>query len=437
MVKVAICAGHGGFGVTPGKRTPDGEYEWDFNNKVVVAFINELKNYKNVQILRTDDPTGKTDVPLKTRTDKANSWGADYYISFHHNANTGRWGDWTGVETHVYKSKPANAVRLAKAIHPALVKAYGLRDRGIKYTNLHITRETKMTAILLEGGFMDSRIDIKKLRDDNVLKNVGIAVAQAFAEYVGLKRVDGGKVSTPSKSTGAKNSTATSKTISQMADEIIAGKHGSGHENRRKSLGISKEEYEKVRAEVNRKLGLSTPSTPKSEQTTVKPKPKKVASASSDIKVGDKVTVKSSAKKYATGENIPSFVKGKKYTVQQVKSDRVLLKEILSWVKKSDVTKNSSSTASKPTDSKPSTKSSSGSSKSGKYGKLKIINVNNAAIVMDKPDRINAKNIGTVKKGATLPLNGSVRGKNSSSGYWEVEFNGRLGYITGKYGKRV
>ena len=40
-----------------------------------------------------------------------------------------------------------------------------------------------------------------------------------------------------------------------MVDEVIAGKHGSGNETRRKSLGISKAEYEKVRAEVNKRLG--------------------------------------------------------------------------------------------------------------------------------------------------------------------------------------
>ncbi|GAB2538802.1 hypothetical protein [Gracilibacillus alcaliphilus] len=39
-----------------------------------------------------------------------------------------------------------------------------------------------------------------------------------------------------------------------MATEVIQGKHGSGHENRRKSLGISKAEYEKVRKEVNKRL---------------------------------------------------------------------------------------------------------------------------------------------------------------------------------------
>jgi len=46
----------------------------------------------------------------------------------------------------------------------------------------------------------------------------------------------------------------TGKTISQMADEVIKGKHGSGNANRRRSLGISKSQYEKVRKEVNRRM---------------------------------------------------------------------------------------------------------------------------------------------------------------------------------------
>ena len=46
------------------------------------------------------------------------------------------------------------------------------------------------------------------------------------------------------------------KSINQMAQEVIAGKHGTGHANRRKSLGISQSEYNKVRAEVNRLSGV-------------------------------------------------------------------------------------------------------------------------------------------------------------------------------------
>lgn len=187
MIKIAYCAGHGYN--TPGKRTPDGEREWSFNNKVAKAFANELALYDGVVTKRFDDPTGQSDVPLKKRTDGANAWGADYYISFHHNANTAKWGDWTGVETFVYiGNKNTKSGKLAKAIHPAVVKAYGLKDRGIKEANYHILRETKMPAVLIEGGFMDSVIDIKKLRDDKVLENAGREVARALAKFLGLKK---------------------------------------------------------------------------------------------------------------------------------------------------------------------------------------------------------------------------------------------------------
>ena len=187
MIKIGYDAGHGLN--TPGKRTPDGEREWTFNDKVARAFANELALYEGVASKRFDDPTGKRDVPLKERTDGANAWGADYYISFHHNANTAKWGNWTGVETFVYiGNKNTKSGKLAQAIHPAVVKAYGLKDRGIKEANYHILRETKMPAVLIEGGFMDSVIDIKKLRDDKVLENAGREIAQALAKFLGLKK---------------------------------------------------------------------------------------------------------------------------------------------------------------------------------------------------------------------------------------------------------
>lgn len=57
---------------------------------------------------------------------------------------------------------------------------------------------------------------------------------------------------------------------------------------------------------------------------------------------GQKVLLKLSAAKYCTGQTIPSSIKGKSYTIMQVGSgnthpDGVLLKEIMSWVYKSDI----------------------------------------------------------------------------------------------------
>jgi N-acetylmuramoyl-L-alanine amidase len=195
IFKIAVCAGHGGYKslnpkiyATAGKRTPDGEPEWEFNDKLVRAFIDEMSKYDNVEVRRFDDPTGKTDVPLYIRTNSANAWGADIYISFHHNANTSKWGNWTGVEIFVYTAPDSKSLELAKCVHPEFVKAYGLRDRGIKRANLHIVRDTKMPSILIEGGFMDSLIDIVKLRDDNVLKNAGISIACGVVKYANLTK---------------------------------------------------------------------------------------------------------------------------------------------------------------------------------------------------------------------------------------------------------
>ena len=83
-----------------------------------------------------------------------------------------------------------------------------------------------------------------------------------------LNMVSGGQivVAAPKTKVKSTNVTNTKKSISQMVQEVIDGKHGNGHVNRRKSLGISNVEYEKVRAEVNRRLGSGQ---------TQKSKPKK------------------------------------------------------------------------------------------------------------------------------------------------------------------
>ena len=47
---------------------------------------------------------------------------------------------------------------------------------------------------------------------------------------------------------------APARSIAQMADEVIRGRHGSGHAARQRSLGVDNATYAAVRAEVNRRL---------------------------------------------------------------------------------------------------------------------------------------------------------------------------------------
>jgi N-acetylmuramoyl-L-alanine amidase len=188
MTKIVIDAGHGLN--TPGKRSPAGEREWTFNNRVALAAIKKLEEYENVEILRVDDSTGETDIPLQTRSNRANEWKADVYLSIHHNAYQGIWGRHSGVVLFTMDHPNANpkSVEIAKAIHPKIVQAMGLQDRGLKQANFHVLRETHMPAVLSEGGFMDSTIDIVKMRNEKHLQAQGHAIAEGLAEYFNLIR---------------------------------------------------------------------------------------------------------------------------------------------------------------------------------------------------------------------------------------------------------
>ncbi|MCF6161921.1 LysM peptidoglycan-binding domain-containing protein [Furfurilactobacillus milii] len=58
--------------------------------------------------------------------------------------------------------------------------------------------------------------------------------------------------------------------------------------------------------------------------------------AKSDIKVGDTVKVNFSANSWATGEPIPSWVKGQNYKVTEISGSKLLLSGINSWINRSN-----------------------------------------------------------------------------------------------------
>ncbi|MED3510937.1 MULTISPECIES: N-acetylmuramoyl-L-alanine amidase family protein [Bacillus] len=89
--------------------------------------------------------------------------------------------------------------------------------------------------------------------------------------------------------------------------------------------------------------------------------------------------------------------------------------------------------------STPKPKSTSKPKSSGikSVGKIKIVGVKSAAIVMDRPDKNKAKNLGTVELGDTVNISGSVKGSNNAKGYWEVIYKGKRGYISGQFGSKI
>ena len=76
---------------------------------------------------------------------------------------------------------------------------------------------------------------------------------------------------------------------------------------------------------------------PASKPQAVKQGIKADSTPKSDIKAGYTVKVNFSARKWASGQSIPSWVHGKAYRVQQVSGTRVLLAGIMSWISRNDV----------------------------------------------------------------------------------------------------
>lgn len=180
-----LDAGHGLN--TSGKRTPDNSmHEWQFNSAVAVNVANILKGY-DVKTEFTHDPTGKIDISLQKRTDYANNKSADCFVSIHANAAGSGWSAAEGIETYVYTSKPQVAVKLANLVQKKLIEKTGRKNRGVKTADFHVLRETHMTAILCECGFMTNQTEATLLKSADYRLKVAQAIASGLVEFYNLK----------------------------------------------------------------------------------------------------------------------------------------------------------------------------------------------------------------------------------------------------------
>lgn len=201
--RIALCDGHGMS--TAGKRTPmipklgRSVPENEFNRAVVKILDTELRRcgFETLLVAPGDD-----DVPLKTRTDRANAWKADLYVSIHYNALDGKF-DGNDPEGHSIHIQPGSVQsrKAAQCILKYLVQGTAQKNRGIVEQNLHVTRETKMPAILSENGFMDNLREALLMASPEFQKEVAVEHAKGICDYFGVKYVPATSSTTPTATT--------------------------------------------------------------------------------------------------------------------------------------------------------------------------------------------------------------------------------------------
>ena len=193
MFKIALTAGH--YLGTPGKRClksldPNETREWTLNDRIADKVEKLLTGYTGWELIRTDDTTGKKDIGLTSRTNAANNYKADFYLSIHHNAgiNGGTGG---GIVAYAYTNASKTSLEWQKDLYNALIAKTGLkgnRSTPIAKANLHEVRETKMPAVLLELGFMDSKTDVPVILTEKFADKCAEAIVEVLVKRGGLEK---------------------------------------------------------------------------------------------------------------------------------------------------------------------------------------------------------------------------------------------------------
>ena len=178
---------------------------------------------------------------MAARCKESDSFGTDLYVPIHTNAAgaSARYLLFMFYQDNETYRKIFNAVApKLEAIYPGNVGAhYSARPDLIEI------KTPKAKTMYCELGFHTNQTDV-----DEFIHNpdrVGKALADGICAYFGIS------AATPEEPAEDK------KTISQIADEVIAGKWGNGTARKTK-LEAAGYDYDAVQAEVNKKLGATS-----------------------------------------------------------------------------------------------------------------------------------------------------------------------------------
>ncbi len=186
-MKIALNAGHGYN--TSGKRClksidKNETREYVLNKRICDKIESSLKQYKNIEVLRIDDGT---ELSITARTNKANKWGADFYLAIHHNAGI-NGGSGGGIEAYTYTKVDAKTKEWQKTLYEETVGKTGLkgnRSNPLREADLGECRQSKMPAVLLECGFMDSTVDTPIILSEDFANKIAGAIVKVIVEKSG------------------------------------------------------------------------------------------------------------------------------------------------------------------------------------------------------------------------------------------------------------
>ena len=190
--KVALNAGHylGTIGKNcPRQLDPAMTKEWVLNNRVVTKMQKLLSAYEDIEVLRVDDPTGRTEQSFTEKRKIVNDWGADFYLGVHHNA-ADKIFNGGGISAFVTINPTAESVEWRDALYYEAVKETGLKGNRadpLVERDLKELRYLNCAATLIECGFMDSTVDCPQILTEEYADKIAKAFVAVIVEKSGAK----------------------------------------------------------------------------------------------------------------------------------------------------------------------------------------------------------------------------------------------------------
>lgn len=169
---IMLDAGHGGR--DPGA-VYNGRQEKDDTLALTLA-IGEILQGRGIDVLYTRT-TDVYESPYQ-KAMEANEAGADFFISIHRNSSPTP-NTYSGVESLVY-DKSGIKLQMAENINEQL-ESIGFANLGVKERpGLVVLRRTKMPAVLVEAGFINSDTDNQLF--DNNFDDIALAIAEGILD---------------------------------------------------------------------------------------------------------------------------------------------------------------------------------------------------------------------------------------------------------------
>ena len=173
-VKIVVDAGHGGHDSgARGASSLEKHHALDISKRLRNHLINRGAT---VFMTREDDRF----ISLQGRVDFAHSRDADIFFSVHINSFRSTSA---GTETFYNGSK---SKALATQVQKELIKATGLRNRGVSSARFFVIRKTRMPSVLTETAFISNPREEKLLKDAFFREKVARAMANGITNYVKL-----------------------------------------------------------------------------------------------------------------------------------------------------------------------------------------------------------------------------------------------------------